>query len=77
MEEYDHHCPVVGVCIARRNHRWFIGMWLAAGVAGIIGFIGCILRMIEIKDKYAGAMQKEWTTYFAVLGMITCSSSLR
>lgn len=52
MEEYDHHCPVVGVCIARRNHRWFIGMWLAAGVAGVIGFVGCVLRIIDIKEKY-------------------------
>jgi len=70
MEEYDHHCPVVGVCIARRNHRWFIGMWLAAGVAGVIGFVGCVLRIIDIKEKYAGAMEKEWTTYFAVIGML-------
>ena len=32
MERFDHHCPVLGTCIAARNMRWFAGFLLYAGV---------------------------------------------
>ena len=35
MERFDHHCPVLGTCIAARNMRWFAGFLLYAGVSYI------------------------------------------
>ena len=45
-------------------------MWLSAGVAGVVGFVACAMRMAELNKVYAGALEKEWTTYFTVLGMV-------
>eukprot|EP00755_Sulcionema_specki_P001270 Sspe_Gene.116615::Locus_106246_Transcript_1_1_Confidence_1.000_Length_1103::g.116615::m.116615/K16675/ZDHHC9_14_18; palmitoyltransferase ZDHHC9/14/18 len=37
VEEFDHHCPVVGSCVARRTFRYFaLFMWTSAVLAGFI-----------------------------------------
>lgn len=35
QERFDHHCAVVGSCVALKTHRFFVGM-LFAGQAGCI-----------------------------------------
>jgi hypothetical protein len=69
MEEYDHHCGVMGHCIAKKNHKFFNGLFLSVGVAGIVGAIGGIMRVVHVARTYESPF-KEWSLYFAVLGTL-------
>lgn len=54
MARFDHHCPVVGTCIAQRNMRWFIIMFITAGLAcgGYLG--GAVVRATQVCDGELG-----------------------
>jgi len=67
MESYDHHCGVVGQCIARRTHRFFCMVFVFAATAAVAGLVGAVQRLIVLKDQHA-----EWQEYNWYFGLASC-----
>jgi hypothetical protein len=54
MARFDHHCPVVGACIAQRNTRWFIALLITGGLACGAYFGGAVVRAAQVCDADTG-----------------------
>jgi len=63
MLNYDHHCGVVGNCIARDNHRYFIALLGVGAVGHVFLGIGVGLRIVKAFDDYGSDIWTHWWLY--------------
>lgn len=48
QEHWDHHCAVVGNCIAGANHRWFTAFLVSAQVGCALMLGGAVTRLQRV-----------------------------
>jgi hypothetical protein len=71
IDNYDHHCGVIGHCVGKSNMRFFAGLLLSAGIAAATMLTACVLRAIELDDR--GEAWENWNWYFTIVGCLYCS----
>ena len=50
QERFDHHCDVVGTCIAAGNQRFFIALLLLGQGAAALLLYGCVWRLQKLSS---------------------------
>jgi len=65
---FDHHCPVVGNCIAQNNHRFFSSFLIIVALAWFTGVVAAILRLNHIYSaKNKRSTMDTYLLFFFVL----------
>ena len=54
---FDHHCDVVGNCVAAGNHRWFILLLITGQAAAAIMLYGVVWRIRRLHAARCAAAQ--------------------
>mmetsp|Transcript_20096 Transcript_20096/g.52176 ORF Transcript_20096/g.52176 Transcript_20096/m.52176 type:complete len:336 (+) Transcript_20096:251-1258(+) len=68
IDLYDHHCGVIGHCVAKNNIRFFGGLLISAGIAAIAMLVACIFRAIELQRH--DDTWNNWNWYFTIMGCV-------
>jgi hypothetical protein len=68
VEEYDHHCGVVGSCVAKRTFRFFVLYFYAVVILSLYVFIRSVvfLSMNDLKKLMEGSDFQRWQVIAAL-----------
>eukprot|EP00300_Choanocystis_sp_HF-7_P041902 c8681_g1_i2.p1 GENE.c8681_g1_i2~~c8681_g1_i2.p1 ORF type:complete len:162 (-),score=21.09 c8681_g1_i2:47-532(-) len=51
MRKFDHHCDVIGSCVAQRNHRFFVAFLLTCSLGCCLLCIGCVRLLSQAAES--------------------------
>ena len=75
VERFDHHCPMVGNCIGKRNYRYFY-MFITSTATMCLFVLGCNIAVIVLKANETNVGDAFKTSVGSVIEGIVCIASL-
>lgn len=72
VERFDHHCPWIGVCVGKRNYKYFFGYLISLAI--MLGFTAALIVITLV--RYGQSESKNEIIHILVINIVLAMLTL-